>query len=163
MGHRSRAGFLHHCLHSFLAVDAIVPPMLHTIRSASLPVALRSSAISILSACAESSPLALLSFRQSLVDGMLDLLSLESRQSAQSKPKDETPDPLEIAATHPSLRRGAVVLLGLLLRAMPERFTTRELARMKAVLGYLKQVDEDPLVRHNAGEVLEDCVELMSL
>lgn len=137
--------------------------MLHTIRSAGLPVALRSSAIAILSACAEASPLALLPYQHALVDGMLDLLSLESRQAKTSKPKDETPDALETAATHPSLRRGALVLLGLLLRAAPEKFTARELERMKAVLGYLKQVDEDPMVRHNAGEVLEDCVEITSL
>lgn len=119
--------------------------------------------MSILSACVEASPLALLPYRQSLVDGMLDLLSLESRQKTTEKPKDETPDPLETAATHPSLRRSALVLLGQLLRSTPERFTAREIARMKAVLGYLKQVDEDPLVRHNAAEVLEDCIELTAL
>ena len=107
--------------------------------------------------------MALLPYQHALVDGMLDLLSLESRQAKTSKPKDETPDALETAATHPSLRRGALVLLGLLLRAAPEKFTARELERMKAVLGYLKQVDEDPMVRHNAGEVLEDCVEITSL
>jgi hypothetical protein len=94
---------------------------------------------------------------------MLDLLSLESRQTAKTKLKDETSDPLETSATHPSLRRGALVLLGLLLRAAPESFTRRELDRMKAVLGYLKQVDEDPLVRHNAGEVLEDCIDLSTM
>lgn len=119
--------------------------------------------MSIMSACAEASPLALLPYRQALVDGMLDLLSLESRQKAREKAKDDTPDPLEIAATHPSLRRSALVLLAQLLRAMPERFTAREIARMKAVSGYLKQVDEDPLVRHNAAEVLEDCTQLTTL
>jgi hypothetical protein len=91
---------------------------------------------------------------------MLDLLSLESRQKVQVKPKDETPDALETAATHPSLRRSALLLLGLLLRAAPEQVSPRMLARMKAVLGYLHQTDEDPLVRHNAGEVLEDCNDL---
>ena len=94
---------------------------------------------------------------------MLDLLSIESRTTAKTRPKDETPDALETAASHPSLRRGALVLLGLILRAAPEQITAQELSRMKAVLGYLKQVDEDALVRHNAGEVLEDCNDLADI
>lgn len=133
--------------------------MLQVVRSASLPVALRASALTILATCADSAPLALLAYQDAIVDGMLDLLSVEGRNTV-STAKDETPDPLEVAATHPSLRRAAILLVGSLLRASPETFHIRTLARMKAVLGYLKQIDGDALVRHNASEVLEDAMEV---
>ena len=97
-----------------------------------------------------------------LVDACLDLLSLESRSTRTPKENDETPDPLEAASTHPSLRRGGLICIGHLLRANPEGFDRRTLMRMVAVLGYLEATDEDPLVRHNAGEVLVDCETLLS-
>ena len=141
----------------YLTVEVIVPPLLHVFRTSTLPIALRSSALTILAACAEAAPLSLLPHRETLVDACLDLLSLESRSSRTTAPKDETPDPLTAGSTHPSLRRGAILSISLMLRAAPEQFNARTLSRMKAVFGYLVATDEDPLVRHNAGQVLEDC------
>lgn len=107
--------------------------------------------------------MALLDQQTMLVDACLDLLSLESRSSRTTKELDETPDALETASTHPSLRRSALLCISNLLRANPEQMERRALRRMQAVLGYLMATDEDPLVRHNAEQVLEDCNTLLAM
>ena len=129
--------------------------MLHVLRTSSLPVALRSSSLTILATCGEVSPLSLLPQQATLIDACLDILSLESRSSRTTKLKDETPDALESASTHPSLRRSALLFMNLLLQADLRQFGARIVQRMEAVIRYVKHTDEDPLVRHNAGVVLE--------
>jgi len=147
-------------------VDILIPPQLHVLRASNLPVVLRASALTILGACAEVSPISLLPNKVTLVEACLDLLSVESRPAqngnAASKSKDETPDGLETAASHPSLRRGALLFLSQLMRASPDDFRdgSIRIARLKAVIGYVRDTDEDYLVRHNAGLVLEDVEEL---
>lgn len=140
----------------------LVPPLLHVLRTASLPVVLRSSALTILAVIADSSPIALRNQQAILIDACLDLLSLESRSNRTTKEADETPDSLEEASTHPSLRRGALVCIGNLMRGSAENIVRRTLLRMQAVLGYLVATDEDPLVRQNSETLLEDCGTLLA-
>ena len=117
---------------------------------------LRSSSLTILATCAEVSSMSLLPQQEILLDACLDILSLESRSSRTLKLKDETVDALELASTHPSLRRGALLLINLLISANAEGFGDRITSRLKAVIGYVKYTDDDPLVRHNAELVIEN-------
>lgn len=138
-------------------------------RSADLPVALRSSALTILATCAESAPLALLSEINTLTEACLDLLSIESSSKNVFQPIlieernkiEESLDPLECASTHPSLRRGTILFLTLLVRAMQEKgdmkvVQPRTARRLEVVVGYVRDTDPDALVRHNAGVLLDE-------
>lgn len=116
----------------------------------------------------------------------------QSPLGKDGKPKkpEETPNVLAPDPKHPSLRRGALVFLGMLFRTASNlssdetdrasnssptlgvlrlpgqsadvRSTSKSLVgletkvRARTVLRYLEQTDEDSLVRHQAGEVLEE-------
>jgi hypothetical protein len=139
-------------------------------RSSDLPVALRSSALTVLATCAESAPLSLLSEINTLIEACLDLLSVESSSKKtvfqpilieERNKIEETADPLECASTHPSLRRGAILFLTLLMRAMQEKgdlqvVQPRTARRFSIVIGYVRDTDQDALVRHNAGVLLDE-------
>lgn len=143
-------------------VDILLPPLLHVVRTRTLPVALRTSGLAIISTCVEVAPLPMIPHSSNLINAMSDLLSVETRKSGQLKGKDETPEPLEVASTHPSLRRGALSFLSRLLRADASQFSRADLRRLHNVIGYTQNVDEDALVRHNAEIVMEDVETLLS-
>ncbi|GAA5877890.1 hypothetical protein JCM1840_002938 [Sporobolomyces johnsonii] len=254
-------------------VDILIPPLLVVLRSSSLPVPLRASAITILASAVETAPTAMLPHVDLLADACVTLLSIESvavaprttraatPTSSSGKDKDkannkasaknpvlieeitssssssesesepdepvvdragrpeELPSPLTTSSKHPALRRAAVVFLGLLLRtAIRARYEAHEKAerarweggvedllggklrlpgqaerevgvpgrgsggrgrgreeegseagllllneevkeRMRTVLRYVGETDVDGLVRHQAGEVLEEMEE----
>ena len=219
--------------------DDLVPALLVTLRDHQLPTPLRASALTVLAGALEVAPLALLNYADELGEACVTLLALESVQiqpkiramdepqaplplgkDGQPRRAEETPHPMAAdAKRQPSLRRAAVLLLGLLFRSaarleeedmnraargveevqvegllggglrMPSgrrielsglgragggrgglvrevgaeevaewqglvRAETRERARR--VLRYLTETDVDGLVRHQAGEVLEE-------
>lgn len=131
-------------LTSFL-VDDVVPALLHVLRTSTLPVPLRASSLTLLATAVETAPVAVLPYSDSLVEACLSLLSLESRplqprlrqapadvgehdsdeevedapqldRAGKPKRPEETPNPIAIDSRHPSLRRAAILFLGLLLR-----------------------------------------------
>lgn len=174
-------------------------------RQATLPTALRSSALTILTTAVENGPTAILSYASDLLDVCLTLLSVETRpmtrakRSASEEDQDEMslgrdgkprrpeelPDPLTADTKHPVFRRAAVLLIGILLQAaaaaaeesssrskpramvVPSATTPRtsspatlldaqSLQRIRNVLGYLRDLDSDGLVRHQADVVLSE-------
>lgn len=72
---------------------------------------------------------------------------------------EETPNPLTHSAKEqPSLRRAACFFLSCLVDALPEHphvVDGAQLNRMVDVLQYVGQTDPDPLVQHQAQQVLE--------
>ncbi|GAA5929961.1 hypothetical protein JCM1841_001227 [Sporobolomyces salmonicolor] len=67
-------------------VDILVPPLLVVLRSASLPVPLRASAITILASAVETAPTAMLPHVDLLADACVTLLSIESVAVAPRQP-----------------------------------------------------------------------------
>ena len=84
-------------------VDGVAPQLLQLFRARHVPTNLRSSALSILAACVEASPIALLPWTEELISGMIDVLRIESvpftstaigeRHSRLSRIESEAPAP----------------------------------------------------------------------
>lgn len=164
--------------------STLIPPIILTVRTSTLPTALRSSALTILSLIASSSPLTIRPYAQDLFHGSLDLLQIESvprsthplpenkkpptvdsdddgYSSGTPIPEEEDPlhSPLLANARHPVLRRAALHLLSSLLRANPSELGPlggEALARGQSIVGYVRATDEDGTVRGLAGEVEGD-------
>ncbi|KAG8934490.1 hypothetical protein FRC02_009837 [Tulasnella sp. 418] len=66
--------------------NMIIPPIFRMVRSTHLPTSLRSSALSLLAQCVETSKMAVLPWCSDLCAGILDLLQLESVTTSQTKP-----------------------------------------------------------------------------
>ena len=141
--------------------DLLIGPTLHILRTGSLPVILRSSALTILSACTTGAPIFMLQYLETLFDAMLDLLRLVTEKPRIVVITDETPEPLEATPTHPSLRRAAILLLHQIINAVPQHVPQAALLRLQTVVEYTKLTDPDDLVRHNAGIVCEDIGDLL--
>ncbi|GAA5968373.1 hypothetical protein JCM11641_007611 [Rhodosporidiobolus odoratus] len=253
-------------------VDVLLPPLLLTLRTSTLPIPLRASSLTILATCVETAPTALVPHAELLADACVSLLQIETvpvspkprtpavskgpattkaEESKKTKGKgvliedlslsssssddeedsddtlpppqpptgkdgrprrpEEMPDPTSTHSKHPTLRRSALVFLASLFRTvarqaherrerevqstsrvldgegflggrlrmpgeamagaggmmlMRERRPASEglgtmigaetLVKARRVLRYVRETDEDGLVRHQAGEVLED-------
>ncbi|GAA5832075.1 hypothetical protein JCM11251_002808 [Rhodosporidiobolus azoricus] len=244
----------------------LLPALLSTLLAPSLPIPLRSSALTILATCVETAPTAMLSHAETLAEVCVAVVEVEtvalkpklppakSKGMAENKVQEKTQDkgkgkrvlieevdsssdgedellpppkvlpnplnrprrpeelanPLTSSSKHPTLRRAALVFLAALVRTvaaqvaerrekeqaaawrgngaeglldgklrMPGQgesdFLIREhrprgegmgmligigvLLRARRVLGYVRETDEDALVRHQAGEVLEELEE----
>lgn len=176
------------------AADKIIPPMLAVFPARYLPTVIRSSSLSILAACAEADPQAMLLWSQDVVNSCLDLIQLESVPMTRARPAvaeitelepparklpdivDEEPTNIN-DSSHPVLRRGALVFLGLHIHSLlnDERASSAELPvvtldirpravqqkqtlpdqllqRARTILRYVKDTDVDALVRQQAGE-----------
>ncbi|KAK4052761.1 hypothetical protein OIV83_002048 [Microbotryomycetes sp. JL201] len=167
-------------------VDDLVPQLLFVMRTASLPVPLRSSSLTILATAIETDSIALLPFAETLTEACLTLLSIESqplvpklsrtdlptspeaapnttrengdeedvddefkidvanllsrdqlhsndprrqdRTGSRQNKIEETDDAVETldAKRHPSLRRSAILFLGLLFRTVSEQVSQDE-------------------------------------
>lgn len=100
-------------------IDEIVHPLLTAIRQANRPTTLRSSYLSIIGTCIEACPAAFTStsfLADAIIDAMLDLLSIESRQKSSITQQQDMQDPTHVDAKLPQLRRAAVLLLALFIR-----------------------------------------------
>jgi hypothetical protein len=159
-------------------VDMLVPPLFRVIQAEALPTILRSSALSILAQCVETSPIALTTWTDDILSGMLDILQLESVQAVplsrkareearaqKDKPKtDEAIDskPHEVDSKLPPLRRSALLCFALIVRSMVDgvyegaRPAQLGNLRGKAVnlLEYVRVTDSDSVVRTQAAETL---------
>ncbi|VDC05160.1 unnamed protein product [Peniophora sp. CBMAI 1063] len=155
--------------------NILIPPLFAIVRNQHLTTALRTSALSLLGNCADTSDLALLPYAVDLADAMIHLLQLESvretqRQGKTAEPhggekKEDTMDeaPTTANAKFPPFRRAALHFLGLLVRAYTRRAYDGDSgvgsvfpsARVKTVLGYLAATDVDDVVRVMAREVGE--------
>ena len=74
----------------WLIVGAMAPQLLHVFRARHAPTNLRSSALSILAACVETSPTALLPWTKELISGMFDVLRIESVPFTSAITRDES-------------------------------------------------------------------------
>ncbi|KAK0243048.1 hypothetical protein EDD85DRAFT_877845, partial [Armillaria nabsnona] len=155
-------------------VDIIVPTLLRIIRTREIPTTLRTSAISLLGECAATHALALASYFQDLVGGMIDLLQLESVQTEEEdREKGMDDNPTKADSKFPPMRRAAVRFLGVLLREATKAIYNDEdvgyerriwqadvLRRAKVTLGYLAATDGDGVVKVMAREVGEQLQQL---
>ncbi|KAK0230500.1 hypothetical protein IW262DRAFT_1338785 [Armillaria fumosa] len=155
-------------------VDIIVPTLLRVVRTREIPTILRTSAISLLGECAATHALALASYFQDLVGGMIDLLQLESVQTEEeNREKGMDENPTKADSKFPPMRRAAVRFLGVLVREATKAIYNDEdvgyerriwqadvLRRAKVTLGYLAATDGDGVVRVMAREVGEQLQQL---
>ncbi|EIW76151.1 hypothetical protein CONPUDRAFT_110885 [Coniophora puteana RWD-64-598 SS2] len=168
-------------------VNILVPPLTAVYRSSTCPVLLRSSAISLLTECIKTDPLALLGYADDISSAMIDLLQLESVQASKlpkpqsqgaeeskgTKPKpDETLDsnPASTNAKIPSLRRAALYFLTLLFKTVTEGVYEQSahvvpppqalLRRAQTTLSYIARTDQDNVVRVMAREANEGVEQL---
>jgi hypothetical protein len=154
---------------TFLA-SSIVPPLFAIVRNHNLPTTLRTSALSLLAQCADTSELALLSYTADLADAMVHLLQIESaRDSSKMNNLKEEPtmDSFPTAANpkFPPFRRAALHFLALLVRAytrqavnepdVSRRISSFPSERVKTVSEYLAATDVDDVVRVMARELVE--------
>ncbi|CAE6527383.1 unnamed protein product [Rhizoctonia solani] len=160
-----------------VVLDILIPPLFRVVRAQALPTILRSSALSILSHCVETSPISITAWTDDILSGMLDIMQLESvqamplsRQAREEARKQEAPKldsavdskPQEVNSKLPPLRRSALLCFALVVRSMVEgiyggtRPTQLGNLRSKTVtvLEYLRITDGDPVVRTQAAETL---------
>lgn len=160
-------------------VDIIVPPLTHVFRSHHIPTTLRTSALSLLSECVNSSSSAFSPYTVELSDAMVDLLQIETvpvtTKPRQSPEEGEEMEEDQLGATMdsqptltdsklPPLRRAGLHLLALLLRASTahvysrshrgNQFSRAQLSRAKTTLSYVASTDKDSIVRVMAREVI---------
>lgn len=121
----------------------MIPPLFGVVRASHLPTALRTSALSLLAQCANTSAVAILPYAVDLTASMLDLLQVESvvasepvgvrtaevnstpvtvEETREKKPQTVKQDSNEYQPTTknskiPTLRRSALYFLSLLTRA----------------------------------------------
>ncbi|KAF9483931.1 ARM repeat-containing protein [Pholiota conissans] len=122
-----------------LYVDILVPPMFSVVRNANVPLALRTSCLSLLADCVDTYPLAMLPYTQDLSRAMIDLLqtehsslqehsrrmeatTLDDTGDTKSKANKDGRPTLDLNSTPrnskiTALRRAAIHFLSLLIRA----------------------------------------------
>ncbi|GLB33780.1 hypothetical protein LshimejAT787_0106640 [Lyophyllum shimeji] len=159
-------------------VDMLAPPLAHILRSRHAPTALRTSSLSLLADCENTSPLAMLPYAVDLAEAMIDILQVETvsakpksaaQEDGQNKPPIMDSEPLSTNPRFPPLRRAALHFLSLLIRETTKQiydssfggsiFPDAFMTRAKATLGYVASTDEDNIVRvmaREAGEGLKD-------
>ncbi|KDN50879.1 hypothetical protein RSAG8_00506, partial [Rhizoctonia solani AG-8 WAC10335] len=158
-------------------VDMLVPPLFRVMRAQALPTVLRSSALSILAQCVETSPVSITAWTDEILSGMLDILQLESvqavplsRKAREEAREKEAPNidsaldskPQEVDSKLPPLRRSALLCFALVIRSMVEgvyegtrpAYLGNLRSKAVAVLDYLRITDSDPVVRTQAAETL---------
>ncbi|CUA70257.1 Cyclin-D-binding Myb-like transcription factor 1 [Rhizoctonia solani] len=158
-------------------VDMLVPPLFRVVRAQTLPTVLRSSALSILAQCVETSSVSITAWIEDILSGMLDILQLESvqavplsRKSREETRENEVPkldalvdsNPQDADSKLPPLRRSALLCFALVIRSMVEGVyegtRSAQLGDLRsktiAILDYVRITDSDPVVRTQAAETL---------
>ena len=165
--------------YGFPIADILVPPLFKMVRTSHLSTPLRTSALSLLAQCVNTSSLALLPYTIDLTGAMIDLLQVETvfsvpqtkfqpsgegNQEPQTQAMDD--QPTSTNSKFPPLRRAALHFLTLLTRAYmryiadqtspPSYILPRDvLQRANRTVGYIAVTDEDNVVRVMAKEALE--------
>ena len=153
------------------SVDILMPPLFSIVRSSHIPTILRTSALSLLADCEKTCPVALLHYVSEWIEGMIDLLQVESRPSALSREQDDSNEEMDLNPSStvsklPPLRRAAIHFLALVFRevttqiyddieAFPGVFRPGVMARARTTLSYIASTDEDAVVRLMAREAVE--------
>ncbi|KAG8693806.1 hypothetical protein FRC08_008875 [Ceratobasidium sp. 394] len=161
-----------------LYVDMLVPPLFRLVRAEGLPTILRSSALSILAQCVETSPAALTPWTEDILSGMIDILQIESvrasplpraaREEARSSIEKTVIDkeidarPQAVDSKLPPLRRSALLCFALVVRSMVASVYEGSNPvqrgalwnRARTLLDYLRITDSDPVVCVQATETL---------
>ena len=168
-------------------MDLLVPPIYAVMRNASVPTTLRTSSISLLADCVDTSPFAMLPYVQDLSLGLIDLLQVETvpekpavklskeeESQEEATPVDPSMDsePTARNSKFPPLRRAALHFLSLLIRASTKLayddnsstttdiFPRSTFQRADITLGYIASTDEDSVVRVMAREARENLEQL---
>ncbi|KAI0036174.1 hypothetical protein K488DRAFT_41568 [Vararia minispora EC-137] len=152
----------------------LVPPLFAIVRTSHLPTTLRTSALSLLGQCADTSDLALLPYIADLTDAMVHLLQIETVRIGNDIAEDSIgPDdvptmnnaPTATNPKFPPFRRASLHFLALLVRAYTRRayedpkatvflgeFPTERIA---TTLRYIAGTDADNITRVMARELIE--------
>jgi hypothetical protein len=140
------------------------------VRASHLPTTLRTSALSLLAECAKTDYIALLRYLGDCIDGMIDLLQLESDSSSSADdvdPNRETDsNPVSTNSKIPSLRRAALHFLILIIRSVTNEvpddieaisrvFRQGAITRARATIAYIASTDKDNVVKLMARETAE--------
>ncbi|KAF9055058.1 hypothetical protein BDZ89DRAFT_1055678 [Hymenopellis radicata] len=150
-------------------VDQVVPHLMRMVSSKQLPTTLKTSAVGLLGECAGTYLLALGSYWNDLIGGMLDLLQVETSMTEEedaTKGMDANPTKKD---KFPPLRRAALHFMGLLVKETTRAVYDGEnvfvldapsMRRAKLTLGYLAATDGDGIVKVMAREVNEALADL---
>lgn len=114
------------------AADVLVPQLFSLVRSSHLPTTIRTSSLSLLATCADTTDLALLPYAHDLANAMLDLLQVEGGASARAADANRPPteaaaaasmdnEPTAADARFPPFHRASLHFLGVLVRAYTRR------------------------------------------
>jgi hypothetical protein len=166
--------------------DILIPALVSVYRPGGIPVTLRTSALSLLADAINTYPLAMISYTEDLAQGMIDLLQIESRSALNLRSNEEKKaelgkgdgdeeteearpsgdnDHLTTDSKYPPLRRAALHLLALLIRATAKAtddgniilpFSATLVKRAHITLEYIAATDDDTVVRVMAREVNEE-------
>ncbi|KAF8915866.1 hypothetical protein CPB85DRAFT_1217291 [Mucidula mucida] len=150
-------------------IDLLVPHLMRMVSSKQLPTTLKTSAVGLLGECAGTYLLALGSYWDDLIGGMLDLLQVETSTAEEedaAKGMDANPTKKD---KFPPLRRAALHFMGLLVKETTRAVYDGEnvfvmdapsMRRAKLTLGYLATTDGDGIVKVMAREVNEALADL---
>jgi hypothetical protein len=144
------------------------------VRASNLATTLRTSALSLLAECAKTDYIALLRYIGDCIDGMIDLLQLESDSISSTDDVDPNRktdlNPASTNSKIPSLRRAALHFLTLLIRSVTNEvpndieaisrvFRRGVITRARTTIAYIASTDKDNVVRlmaQETAEVLDD-------
>lgn len=170
------------CILTIFKADIVIPPLVHVFRKPHIPTTLRTSALSLLSECVSTDPSAFAPYAVDLSEAMIDLLQVERvvethttiKQEAEAKDIGSRavtdPQPTSTDSKLPALRRAALHLYTLLIRASTSQvydsgyssqtFSTAQIRRAKTTLLYVAATDRDNVVRIMASEAVEGLAQL---
>ncbi|EIN10764.1 hypothetical protein PUNSTDRAFT_112574 [Punctularia strigosozonata HHB-11173 SS5] len=157
--------------------DLLVPTLLHVAKTPQVPTALRTSSLSLLSQCAQTSAIIVVTHLSGVLGMVIDVLQTEAVSANLSSDSKHAPstksgvaiteamdlEPTSGLSKLPPLRRAAVHLCHVVLRAslvhgddslvtMLDLSTVR---RLRITLTYTASTDEDAVVRMMANEALD--------
>ncbi|EOQ99999.1 hypothetical protein E3P92_02084 [Wallemia ichthyophaga] len=133
----------------------ILPQLIKVMSQNNLPSLLRASSLTILSQACITCILAVEPFINEILNGMEDLLMIESLQNSK-----DLSNPLDKDTNLVQLKRSALILIAMIFRSLYDTANITVPLALKSSLrtkiNYIAQFDNDELVQHQATEVLEE-------
>lgn len=146
--------------------NLIIPQLLSLMSNKNLPTILRSSSLTILSIAASTSIMAIEPYLMIILEGVNDILTLESinlNNVKQSSTLNDLKDPLETNSKLSQLRKSSLLLIGMIFRSVHNnghklniRIPKDKYDKILDNVKYLSSFDIDDLVRSQANEILDE-------
>lgn len=146
-------------------VDLFLPVLMKIIRTDHVPIALKTSALSLIGDCAKTSAAALSQYLADLTQSMVDLLQVEASQKREEEDHGTLDsNPTSTHSKHPPIRRAALHLLTTIFRECTQHahgarplgdIDSSVVHRARNILSYTAATDADNVARVMAREALE--------